>query len=222
MTTTTPTIDNHVRQLAKRLWDYHRVNAEVESADFILALGSHDERVAEYAAQLMLEDAAPLLVTSGGFGKVTSAIWKVSEGERFAEIARKAGVRSDHILVEDKASNTGENVSLTRNLLEKYGRAVTSGILVVKPYMERRSYATAAQVWPEVRWTPASPPISFESYPTAEVTERKMIELMVGDLQRIAEYPRLGFQIPQDIPPDVWNAGEELVRLGFDAFALKR
>jgi hypothetical protein len=39
---------------------------------------------------------------------------------------------------------------------------------------------------------------------------------MVGDLQRIREYPARGFQIPQDIPDDVWEAYLELVKAGFD------
>ncbi len=45
---------------------------------------------------------------------------------------------------------------------------------------------------------------------------------MVGDLQRIRLYPAMGFQIEQDIPEDVWNAFEELVRSGFDAHLIKR
>lgn len=34
---------------------------------------------------------------------------------------------------------------------------------------------------------------------------------MVGDLQRIREYPKKGFQIEQTIPNTVWNAYEMLV-----------
>ena len=39
---------------------------------------------------------------------------------------------------------------------------------------------------------------------------------MVGDLQRIREYPARGFQVAQDIPDDVWAAFETLVAAGFD------
>ena len=38
---------------------------------------------------------------------------------------------------------------------------------------------------------------------------------MVGDLQRIRIYPEKGFQIPQDIPDEVWAAYERLVGWGF-------
>ena len=39
---------------------------------------------------------------------------------------------------------------------------------------------------------------------------------MVGDLQRIKIYPDKGFQIPQEIPEDVWAAYEALVSAGYD------
>jgi hypothetical protein len=44
---------------------------------------------------------------------------------------------------------------------------------------------------------------------------------MVGDLQRIREYPARGFQIPQPIPDEVWEAYLELVRAGYDRYLLK-
>jgi uncharacterized SAM-binding protein YcdF (DUF218 family) len=217
-----PKITQHTRDLAKRLWDYHRLSSPLVKSDFILALGSHDERVAHHAAQLMRDGWAPFVVASGGYGKITSRVSKTTEAERFAQIMREAGVRADAIVVEPLASNTGENLSFTRALLATLGLSIARGILVTKPYMERRSYATAARQWPEVSWTVSSPAIPFETYPSEDVTERRMIDLMVGDLQRIAEYPRLGFQIPQEIPSDVWAAGLELAEHGFDAFALKR
>ena len=40
---------------------------------------------------------------------------------------------------------------------------------------------------------------------------------MVGDLQRIRVYAERGFQIPQEIPDEVWAAYEELVHAGYDS-----
>lgn len=47
------------------------------------------------------------------------------------------------------------------------------------------------------------------------ISKDHILNVMVGDMQRIREYPRVGFQIEQDIPQDVWRAYEALVRLGF-------
>jgi len=41
----------------------------------------------------------------------------------------------------------------------------------------------------------------------------------VGDLVRLREYPQRGYQIEQDIPDDVWKAGQELMKKGYDKYA---
>ncbi|HWB26429.1 MAG TPA: hypothetical protein VG738_13170 [Chitinophagaceae bacterium] len=59
-------IPRDIIELAKTLWDYHHTNHSLEQADCILALGSHDLRVAERGAELYLHGYAPLLIFSGG------------------------------------------------------------------------------------------------------------------------------------------------------------
>jgi uncharacterized SAM-binding protein YcdF (DUF218 family) len=213
-------VDDETRRLAKVLWDYHCLDLGLRPADFVLALGSQDERVAAHAAQLVIDGFAPYLVAAGGFGKVTRELWHVPEGQRFADIARRLGVPDDRVLVETSSTNTGENIVKTRELLAQQARRVRTGILVTKPYMRRRAYATAAKQWPEVSWLVTSPNVTFEDYPSPDIPATRMIELMVGDLQRIAEYPAQGLQAPQDIPADVHQAYEELVRRGFDKYLL--
>ncbi len=58
--------------------------------------------------------------------------------------------------------------------------------------------------------------IPFDEYATEEIPLEKVINIMAGDLQRIKVYAEKGFQIPQKIPVDVWNAYERLVELGFN------
>ncbi len=45
---------------------------------------------------------------------------------------------------------------------------------------------------------------------------------MIGDLQRIKLYPQKGFQIYQEIPPDIWDAYENLIDAGFDQHLIDR
>ncbi len=48
-----------------------------------------------------------------------------------------------------------------------------------------------------------------------------IINVMLGDLQRIKLYPAKGFQIEQHIPDEVWSAFEKLVQMGFDKHLIK-
>jgi uncharacterized SAM-binding protein YcdF (DUF218 family) len=207
--------ESRIDELAQKIWDYHHLNHQLEKSEIILALGSNDLRVAEYAAELYLQGWAPRLIFSGNTGTFTRGRFARSEAETFAAIAMEKGVPEEAILIEPESTNTGENVIFSRRLLERRGFDPKSFILVQKPYMERRAFATFMNFWPGKRLIVASPPIAFADYPTAELPKDLVINIMVGDLQRIKIYPEKGFQIAQDIPADVWQAFEELVALGY-------
>lgn len=202
-------------RLARILWDYHHLNHEIRPSDVILVQGSHDLRVAERGTSLYLEGFAPLLVLSGGLGNLTRGIWDEPEARKFARVARSLGVPEESILIEDRSTNTGENVHFTRALLLERGLDPASFILVQKPYMERRTYATFRKAWPEKTAVVTSPSISYEDYPNEEIPLERVIHIMVGDLQRLRVYPARGFQIEQEIPDEVWDAYERLVELGY-------
>jgi len=214
-------INQKIISAAKILWDYHHLNHNIEKADCILTLGSHDLRVAERAAELYLQGWAPVLIFSGGLGNLTQEIWTESEADQFAKIAVAMGVPASSILIENKSTNTGENILFTGQLLEEKNMNPQSFILVQKPYMERRSLATFKKHWPDKKLIVTSPQFSFEEYATEEIPLEKVIHIMVGDLQRIKLYPAKGFQIFQDIPDTVWKSYEELVASGFNHHLIK-
>jgi uncharacterized SAM-binding protein YcdF (DUF218 family) len=165
------------------------------------------------APELLLAGYAPWLVFSGGLGRLTEGLWTEPEADTFARIARGMGVPAEQILTENRSTNTGENIALSYGLLQKHGIAVRRMILVQKPYMERRAYATFLKQWPgdPVELMVTSPQLSFDDYPNAEVPLEHVIHIMVGDMQRIRVYAEKGFQVPQDIPAEVWAAYEGLV-----------
>ena len=214
-------ISPEVLILAQQLWNYHHMNHEPAKSDCILALGSHDLRVADRAAELYLEGWAPLVIMSGGLGNLTQDMWTESEADQFATIAIQKGVPTDSILIENKSTNTGENILFTQRLLNQRGLDPQNFIVVQKPYMERRSYATFKKHWPDKNLLVTSPQISFDNYATDDIPLDRVINIMIGDLQRIKLYPAKGFQIYQEIPDAIWNAYERLVQLGFDKHLVK-
>lgn len=213
-------MDDHIHSLAEKIWHYHQMNHRLVRADAILVLCSHDKKVAERGAELFLGGWAPLLIFSGGLGAITRDIWTEPEANQFAEIAIAMGVPKERVLIENRSTNTGENILFTKQLLSERNIDPRRFILVQKPYMERRSFATFRKVWPEKNVLVTSPQVSFDeyldSYSAKELSDDDVISIMVGDLQRIKMYAEEGFQIHQEIPEDVWSAYEELVRAGFD------
>jgi uncharacterized SAM-binding protein YcdF (DUF218 family) len=200
---------------ARLIWDYHHVHHTLAPAEAIIVLGSHDTRVAERGAEVFLAGWAPLIVFSGNLGALTTEIWTRPEAEIFAEVAEAKGVPRDRMLLEPRATHTGENVSFSRELLAARGIHPRRVIAVQKPYMERRTLATFGQRWPEVDVIVTSPQISFDDYPRPDITRDDVIHIMLGDLQRLTVYGEKGWSARQEIPADVQAAFERLVKAGY-------
>jgi uncharacterized SAM-binding protein YcdF (DUF218 family) len=217
-------MDDRLRVLVEKIWDYHHLDHQLSPSDAILVLCSHDTAVAACGAELFLQGWAPLLIFAGGLGAITRRLWREPEADQFARIAVGMGVPEDRILIENRSTNTGENILFTKRLLAGKGLDPQTFIVVQKPYMERRSYATFSKVWPEKQVRVTSPRLSLDEYLRAcshgALSQADVISIMVGDLQRIRLYPDKGFQIPQEIPDDVWRAYEELVEAGYDKYLI--
>jgi uncharacterized SAM-binding protein YcdF (DUF218 family) len=158
---------------------------------------------------------------SGGFGRLTGKHWQESEAQKFAKILREKDVPNNKLIVEDKSSNAAENFQFSMDALKNFGINPKKLIVVTKPYMERRAYATGMMLFPKIEFLMTSPNVSYEDYPTAEISKHLMINVMVGDLQRLEIYPARGFTIPQNIPDRVKAAAEELIKMGYDKQLVK-
>lgn len=213
------TVDDY----AQKILNYMRLDMELKPADAILGLGSLDIRIAERAAQLMLDGYGDLLIFSGGYGKITKNTNTKTEAEIFRDIAIRKGVPESKILIEPRSRNTGENILFTEKLLHEKGIKIRSLTVVTKPYMERRVYATFKKQWLDknIELFVTSPPFTYEEHFSGNAPKELVLNLMVGDLQRIKEFPKRGFQIEQEIPADVWEAFEMLVAMGYDKHLLK-
>lgn len=215
-------------QAIQKIWDYMHMNHTLKKADIIFVLGNRDIRVAEYAAKLYFNGFAPVILFSGS-GDIHNhkpgreQFVGSTEAEVFAAVAQKLGVPETAILIENKSQNTGDNYKFAIELLKQRGINPQTIIAVQKPYMERRTYATGKVHLPnDIDLIVMSPPIPVAEYPN-ELNSRDehWLNAMVGDLQRIKEYPAKGFQIEQKIPDDVWQAYELLVTQGYNKRLIK-
>ncbi|MEV7288249.1 YdcF family protein [Streptomyces sp. NPDC093252] len=200
---------------AQRLWDFQRMGHEPRPCSVAVGLGSHDLGVADTTADLYHRGMMPLIVFTGATSRTTRDRMPRGEAEHYRERAVERGVPADAILVEPRARNTGENIRFSRAVLDEHGVEASSVLLVSKPYEERRAYATARRVWPEVEWVSASTRMSLADYIDSIGDARLVIDMVVGAQQRVVIYPRQGLMVEQDVPGGVGAAFERLCDAGF-------
>ncbi|RSN47117.1 hypothetical protein DMC64_07360 [Amycolatopsis sp. WAC 04197] len=206
---------DNLRADVQTLWDYHDMHHELRPADVGIGLGSHDLGVAAFTAELFHTGMFPLIVFTGANAPTTVERFPRGEAVHYREHALELGVPDDAILVEPEARNTGDNITLTRNLQESRGIEVGSVDLISRPYQQRRAYATCKKLWPEVDVICASRPLPLDDYIESIGDVDRVINMLVGDTQRITVYAERGFTIPQEVPPSVTEAVDRLTSAGF-------
>jgi uncharacterized SAM-binding protein YcdF (DUF218 family) len=210
-------ISDTARKDARLIWDYHQMGHALRPCDAGIGLGSHDLGVATLAADLYHAGLFLVLVFTGANSSTTLARFPRGEAVHYAEQATVLGVPRSAIIIEPEAANTGQNVSYSRRALADAGITPSSVMLISKPYMQRRAYATTQKLWPEVSIVCASEDLSLDDYLKQIGDDKLVIDMLVGDLQRVIEYPAKGFATAQEIPALVHDAYQRLVAAGFDS-----
>ena len=209
----------------KIVWDSLYDADELKKADVILAFGCADPMVAQRAAALYLEGYAPYIVFSGGLGKGTEGRLVRSEAEHYADIAFGLGVPREHMLLEKRSTNTGENLRFTYELLKGY--PIREALVVHQPNMGKRIRATLARQWPDsntvFRIAPADRSLEnyLERLGKCGLTEHEMVSNITGDFQRMDVYAKMGYQIPVEMPAEAWEAFEKMKAWGYTRYIIR-
>ena len=203
------------------IWDYLGMHQNLRKADCIVGFGNFNDNIARRAAQLYHEGYAPKVLFTGGVGRNTDGLFTEPEAVRFARVAMACGVPEEDILLEQRSTNTKENIEFTRALLQEAGIPHRQLLGVHQPFMERRICAAMGVYWPEADFTVTSPQVSIPQYledaARQGISHEASVSVIVGDFQRIELYAKLGYQLPQHIPHEAWEAFRSLVDMGYDS-----
>ena len=207
------------------IWDYLRLGEEPKKADVIVGFGNFNTDIAVRAAELYHQKLAPKILFTGGLGRNTEGLLPESEAQRFKRTAMACGVPECDIIIEDKSTNTRDNILFTREKLEELGIPHAHILGVHQPFMERRISAAWGVYWPEQSFSVTSPQVSIPEYlrraQEQGVSENASVSVIVGDFQRMELYAQKGWQLPQEIPQEAWEAFRTLVALGYDKQLVK-
>jgi uncharacterized SAM-binding protein YcdF (DUF218 family) len=198
---------------AEQLWSYHSIYDPPRPVDLIVGLGSYDLRVADRCAELYAEGLAPLVLMTGAEGNWTKGMFAGSEAAAFGQRAMTRGVPGTVLLLEEMATNIGENLRFSAAMLPE----ARCTMFVTKPQTQRRVTATAGRQCPELTFFVTAPCHDLQQQPFGIHGMSGLIDEMVGDLARMDTYAKAGFQLPQVVPHIVQEAFAFLVSQGFTA-----
>jgi uncharacterized SAM-binding protein YcdF (DUF218 family)/glycosyltransferase involved in cell wall biosynthesis len=140
--------------------------------------GGAQERISK-AVSLYHQGVAPRLIISSGF------VFALREAEVMKAVAMANGVPAEAIVLEERATNTYENVAFTSRILAEHDWKKIA--LVSSPYHMRRALLTWRKVAPDVEVI-ATPPETSLFYAHARGTTLEQIRGLLQEYAAIAYY----------------------------------
>jgi uncharacterized SAM-binding protein YcdF (DUF218 family) len=125
-----------------------------------------------------------------------------------------------HIVIENRSTNTAENITFTAMLLAgahpqlRFGDRLDHAIIVASPSRLRRVKLTLQQLLPSVRVTRCVPAFTnFErEFALYESKQIDYLAHLAGELDRLATYPDRGWIVRETLPSNVVEAHTVLRR----------
>lgn len=209
------TLSSNVASAAHALWHFLAPQRPRMRSDVVVGLGCSDISVAVACVDVLRERHAPLVVFSGANSKDTAVFFPDGEAEHFARHARALGAASEQLLVEPRATNTEENLRFTRKMLAARRVRFRDAMLATRPYHQLRALGTAKRVWPDIDVHCTSIRASLEEYIRMIDDADRVLNSMVGEVQRLEVYADEGLVLSDPVPGPVREAARALAALGY-------
>jgi hypothetical protein len=188
--------------------------------DAVIGFGHFDLAIPRRCAELVREGVARRIIFTGGIGAGTADLGRPEADAFAAELAMDDRELAQQALIENRSTNTGDNIRFTRELLEtlnppqSFGEVIRSVLLVATPCRQRRVWLTWQKVLPDVSAWNAPPLTDYDTLRALYSSKGQDIRLqLVGEYERIRDYPSRGWIVEADIPPAIPEAAGLLASL---------
>jgi uncharacterized SAM-binding protein YcdF (DUF218 family) len=207
--------------LAKALFNYLYLRNEISNADAIIGFGHFDEKVPKHCGELYSNGFGKLIIFSGGIGSGSTGLIKPEAQEFFEKLQLQfPEIEPDKVILEDKSTNTGENIRFTLSLLEKFYSSILDPgqiqklILVATAYRQRRAWLTCRKYLKKAELLNSPPITNFENELIMfDHAGENLLQHLVDEMERINTYPARGFIEYSEIPAHIMEVTSSLKKL---------
>ena len=138
----------------QEITDYIFLEPRPEKADLAIVFGTRHRQAVDKTFRLYQNKLVPKILISGGENRVTDD----NEADKMSQELMSMGVQREDIILEDRSTNSLENVLFSKEVLEeKIGlQNLKKIIAVTKHYHSRRAIMTLRRHFPKtIKFIPA-------------------------------------------------------------------
>jgi uncharacterized SAM-binding protein YcdF (DUF218 family) len=201
--------------LAKEIFEYLYLFSEVlPHSDVIIGFGHFDLKIPRHCGELYMDGYARRIIFTGGIGSGTADLGQ-AEAVVFKEELRRRypSVSTEAVIVEDRSTNTSENVQFTAEKLEMkypdftFGEQIKKAIIVANAYRQRRVFLTCRRNLPQVEFYNAPPATTFdEELRLFSSKGFDFVELLIGEIDRLIRYGEKEYILQENIPKKIYDS----------------
>ncbi len=202
----------------KLLFNFLNKKDDPQKADVIIGFGHFDMNIPRQCCELYLKGFGKKIIYTGGVGAGSAGL-KNPEAVEFFNFTRKRfpQISPEDIIVEDKSTNTGENIRFTIQKMKtlfpvfNFGTRIRSAILVATPARQFRVYLTVKMHLDQTELINLSPETSYEENSRLfSAKGENYIRQLTGEIDRLLAYPTKGLCDKVKIPGYIINAYQQL------------
>ena len=190
------------------------------ACDAVLGFGVFDLKLPRFCGELYVSGHARRIIFTGGVGAGSANLGQPEADAWYAELLQAhPKIPRDHIILENRSTNTGENVRYTTELLAQQhpelalGRGIKTVIIVASPSRLRRVRLTLQHAHPALCVVGQLPKTSFEAEHALYASKGlELVAHLAGELDRIVDYAARGWIRPEPLPPPIAAAHQVLKR----------
>jgi uncharacterized SAM-binding protein YcdF (DUF218 family) len=180
-------------------------------ADVIIGFGHFDMNIPRQCCELYLKGYGKKIIYTGGVG-AGSADLKYAEAVEFFNFTRKyfPQIPLEDIIIEDKSTNSGENIRFTIEKMKalfplfNFGIGICSAILVATPARQLRVYLTVRMYLENTELINLPPETTFnENLAVFSEKGESLTKQLTGEMDRLLEYPAKGLCEKVVIPGNI-------------------
>ena len=215
-----PHVSPEIVAAARTLFAFLSVTdpSPAQPCDAALGFGTFDLTLAAFCGELYSRGLARRIIFTGGVGAGTADLGR-PEADAWRDELRRAfpAVDPRHIIVENRSTNTSENIDFTAELLARefpdfaFGRGLRTALIVASPSRLRRVALALQKRQPDLRFWRTLPSADFDrEYALHESKGIPYLAHLAGEIDRIRDYPTRGWIAAEPLPPEVQAAREKL------------
>lgn len=190
--------------------------------DAVIGFGMFDLTLPRFCGDLYTQGRARAIVFTGGIGAGTGTLGG-PEADAWRQVLQQAypAIPDRDVVLENRSTNTGENVTFTTALLRErhprlaFGVGLRRALVVASPTRLRRVWLTLRHHHAALETARCLPAVDLHAdgarYAAEGIDYRAHV---LGELDRIERYADLGWIVPEPLPDSVRAARAVLQGIG--------